>query len=123
LTHLLGITSAKDAESSKSSSALLENYAISEIMKSYLNNTGRVPELRYFREHNGNEIDLLLEKDDRVFPIEIKKTKTPTPSDMKNFSLLEKLNGAERGPGAVLCLCGDPLSFGDGDHAIPIGMI
>jgi len=123
LAYLLGIRSAGEAENSKAAGALIENYAIGEIAKSYLNDTGRIPELRYYREHRGKEIDLLLEEDGQLFPIEIKKTKTPTPSDMSNFKILDGLKSSKRGQGAVLCLCDEALAFGEGDMAIPIGMI
>ncbi|MDR2109624.1 MAG: ATP-binding protein [Coriobacteriales bacterium] len=123
LTHLLGIRSAEEAEGSKAAGALLENYAIGEIVKSYLNDNGRIPELRYYREHKGKEIDLLIEEDGRIYPIEIKKTKTPTPSDLSNFKMLDSNKGVERGTGAVLCLCEKAFAFGEGDLAIPVGMI
>lgn len=123
LAYLLGIRSAEEAENTNAAGALIENYAIGEIVKSYLNDTGRIPELRYYREHRGKEIDLLLEEGGQLFPIEIKKTKTPTPSDLSNFKMLDGLKGVKRGPGAVLCLCEEAVSFGEGDMAIPIGMI
>jgi hypothetical protein len=37
--------------------------------------------------------------------------------------MLDGLKGVKRGPGAVLCLCEEAVSFGEGDMAIPIGMI
>jgi predicted AAA+ superfamily ATPase len=123
LVHLLGIRSAEEAEKSGSAGALLENYAIGELVKSHLNDTGRIPELRYYREHKGREIDLLIEDDGQLYPIEIKKTRTPTPRDVSNFKMLDGIKGAKTAPGAVLCLCEKPFAFGEGDMAIPIGMI
>jgi predicted AAA+ superfamily ATPase len=123
LAYLLGISSAEEAENSKSAGALIENYAIGEITKSFLNDSGRIPELRFYREHQGKEIDLLIEVDDMVYPIEIKKTTSPTPENMSNFHMLDKLNGINRGPGALLCLTEKTLTFGDNGLAIPIGLI
>ena len=123
LAYLLGIRSTQEAESSRAAGKLLENYAIGEVVKSFLNDSGRMPELRYYREHKGREIDLLIEKDGMLYPLEIKKTKTPTPGDMDNFKMLDDLKGAKRGPGAVLCLCEQAIAFGDKGMAFPVGMI
>ncbi|MCL2485335.1 MAG: DUF4143 domain-containing protein [Endomicrobia bacterium] len=86
-------------------------YVISEIIKSYYNN-GYNPTLYYFRDSNGNEIDLLIEQDNKFYPIEIKKTSTPRYADIKafdSFAGIEKL-----GYGNLICLTDkqQPLSAG-----------
>jgi predicted AAA+ superfamily ATPase len=58
------------------SGALLENYAISEIVKSYYN-SGREPFVHYYRDKDTKEIDIIIEGNGMLFPIEIKKTATP----------------------------------------------
>lgn len=50
--------------------ALLENYVISEIKKNY-QNTGKESYLYYYRDKDTKEIDLLIEGDGRLYPIEI----------------------------------------------------
>lgn len=53
--------------------AILENYVVAEIMKTYLN-SGKEPYLYYYRDKDAKEIDLVLEHDGVLNPIEIKKT-------------------------------------------------
>lgn len=54
------------------SGALLENYAVAEIMKTY-QNAGQEPYLYYYRDKDAREIDLIMEQDGKLFPVEIKK--------------------------------------------------
>ncbi len=56
--------------------ALFENFCVQETVK-YLLNQGERPRLFYVRTHNGLEVDLLIEKDARLYPIEFKLSKTP----------------------------------------------
>ncbi len=81
---------------------ILENHVVSEIRKSYLN-SGEEPLMYYFRDKDGKEIDLILEYDGKLHPIEIKKSSNPTQDMVRNFNVLEK-TGAQIGMGAVICL-------------------
>ena len=56
--------------------ALLEHFTVSEVMKSY-QNAGQEPFLYYYRDSDAKEIDLLLEQDGKLYPLEIKKMATP----------------------------------------------
>jgi predicted AAA+ superfamily ATPase len=53
--------------------AILENYVVAEILKSYLN-LGSEPIAHYYRDRDGKEIDLILEYDGELHPFEIKKS-------------------------------------------------
>ena len=101
--------------------ALLENYVVSEIMKSYQNSTVE-PYLYYYRDRDGKEIDLLMERDGKLFPLEIKKTANPEKKLTRVFSVIEK-SPLQRGTGAVLCMA-ERLSAFDRDNLIvPIWLI
>ena len=82
--------------------AILENYIVSEIRKSYLN-CGKELYLYYYRDKLQREIDLVLESDGTLYPIEIKKSSNPTLSMIKNFEILNK-SSLKVGKGAVICL-------------------
>ena len=82
--------------------AILENYIVSEIRKSYLN-LGKEPYLYYYRDKDRKEIDLILEADGLLHPIEIKKSANPTLSMVKNFDVLRK-SSVPVGQGAIICL-------------------
>ena len=101
--------------------ALLENYAVAEVVKSY-QNSGLEPFLYYYRDADAKEIDLLLERDGKLFPVKIKKMTTPPKKLIKVFDLIEK-SPLQRGTGAVLCMA-DKLGAFDRDNLIvPITLI
>lgn len=101
--------------------AILENYVVSEIMKTYHNNAKECL-MWYYRDTNSNEIDLVLESDGMLHPIEIKRTASPGTELIRPFKLLDKAS-APRGKGAIICMK-EKLSAVDGDnYIIPIWMI
>ncbi|MCL2319195.1 MAG: ATP-binding protein [Treponema sp.] len=81
---------------------MLETWVFSEILKSYWHN-GEIPNIFFYRDTNGKEIDFLIEQDMTLYPMEVKKTAMPGDADIKNFEELDRL-GKKRGTGAILCL-------------------
>jgi len=75
LCHLLRIHEVDILRTHPSVGAIVENYAINEIRKAYLN-AGKVPELYFFRDSNGHEVDLVVVDGNQTFSIEIKSTQT-----------------------------------------------
>lgn len=51
---------------------MFENFVIIEILKSY-RNRGVEPQLYYLRDSDGKEIDLLIEENGKIYPIEKRK--------------------------------------------------
>ena len=72
--YLAGWTSAKELQISKESGNYFETYVISEIIKQYENN-GVPLNITHFRNKETDEIDLLIEKNMTIYPIEIKENK------------------------------------------------
>lgn len=89
--YLAGWESARDLQLSSVSGHYLENFIVSEIVKSY-NAKGKVPNISYYRDKEQNEIDLVFYKSNTLYPFEIKKTASPNRSMIKNFKVLEKGN-------------------------------
>jgi predicted AAA+ superfamily ATPase len=79
--------------------AFFETFIISEIMKSYSNAGILDLPFYFYRDHDGNEIDLLVEDGGVLNPIEIKKHADPQKGDVATFRLLDKLPTVKRGPG------------------------
>ncbi|HBL85105.1 MAG: ATPase [Clostridiales bacterium GWF2_38_85] len=119
--YLTKWSSPEVTESGAMGGALLENFAISEIMKSY-QNSGKEPFLHYYRDRDAKEIDAILEGDGKLCPIEIKKTATPDKRILRTFGVIDK-SPLKLGASAVLCMS-DRLSAFDKDNLIvPIWMI
>ena len=109
------------AESGAMNGALLENYAVSEIMKSY-QGAGLEPYLYYYRDRDAKEIDIIIEGDGKLCPIEIKKTALPDKRIFKTFGVLDKAP-LQIGTAAVLCMADKFGAFDKNNLIIPIWMI
>jgi len=64
---------------------LLETYAVSEVVKSYLHH-GKTPRIYFYRDKEKREIDLLIEQNGFLYPIEIKKTASVKNVEMRSLS-------------------------------------
>jgi predicted AAA+ superfamily ATPase len=98
------------------SGAILETWVVSEIIKSYWHNAKEAP-LFYYRDSDMREVDLLIESGDTLYPIEIKRTATPTRHACRQFPVIETL-GKRQGHGAVVCLIDTPLKLSESVTAI-----
>lgn len=116
--YLTNWTSPETLEAGAMSGAILENYMICEILKSYWHH-GKAENFYFYRDMDQKEIDLLIERDNSLYPIEFKKTATPSLSSLKHFSVLEKFN-KQIGTGAVVCLKDSDTILSEKIYAIPI---
>ncbi len=119
--YLTKWSSPEVAESGAMSGALLENYTVSEIVKGY-QNAGREPYLYFYRDRDAKEIDVIMEGDGKLCPIEIKKTATPDKRIVKTFSVIDK-SPLKLGTGAVLCMADQFGAFDKENLIVPIWMI
>jgi predicted AAA+ superfamily ATPase len=101
--------------------AILENYAISEIRKSYIN-AGLDCIMHYYRDRDGKEIDAVIEADGELHPIEIKKSARPNSELTNAFKMLDA-SPVPRGTGAVLCLREELSAMDRRNFIVPIWMI
>lgn len=70
------------------SGQFFETFVVSEIIKSFYNN-GIEPPIYFYRDTNQKEIDLLIEYDRTLYPIEIKTAASPDKKMAKAFSILK----------------------------------
>lgn len=103
------------------SGAILENFAVSEIVKSY-QNAGQEPHIYYYRDRDSKEIDIILECNGCLSPLEIKKTSLPDKRLVKVFALLGK-SGMQIGRGGVLCMSDKLSAFDENNLIIPVWAI
>lgn len=119
--YLTKWSSPEVAESGAMSGALLENFTVSEIMKGY-QNAGREPYLYFYRDRDAKEIDVIMEGDGKLCPLEIKKTATPDKRIIKTFGVIDK-SPLQLGTGAVLCMAEQFGAFDKDNLIVPIWMI
>lgn len=119
--YLTRWSSPETAMEGAMSGALLENYTVAEIIKTY-QNTGQEPFLYYYRDKDAREIDLILERDGKLFPIEIKKMASPPKKLTKVFDLIDK-SPLQRGTGAILCMADQLGAFDQNNLIVPISLI
>lgn len=98
-----------------------ENYVVMELVKGYAYSSSAVS-LSYYRDSNAKEIDLLIETDGKLHPLEIKKSANPDKRDVKKFLVLEKTN-LERGDGGLVCMCESPLPIDEHNLFIPCNLL
>ena len=101
--------------------AILENYVVSEIIKTY-SNSAKDCLLHYYRDKNSNEIDLIMESDGQLHPIEIKKSINPPTQITGAFKLLDKAS-VPRGTGAIICLRETLSAIDSSTYIVPVWMI
>jgi len=119
--YLTEWSSPKTLEAGAMSGAILETYIFNEILKSYLHN-GKRPSLYYFRNKDKKEIDLLIVKDESIYPLEFKKTAAPSKRMAEQFRILHQLNRPVKA-GGIICLSGTLLPISEGLNAIPVGLL
>ena len=121
VSYLTRWSSAEVAESGAMNGALLENFTVSELMKSY-QNAGLSPYLYFYRDRDAKEIDVILEGNGKLYPLEIKKTASPDKRIVHAFDVIGK-SPQERGTGAVLCMAQEFSAFDRENLIVPIWMI
>lgn len=94
-----------------------ENYVIIEIVKSYYNSGELRPPVYFYRDKEQKEIDLIIEQNGKLYPIEIKKSANPSKEMVANFKILEKIK--EVGEGAVICMYDRIINLDEKNRAIP----
>lgn len=121
--YLAGYSDARTLEKSAINGNIFETYVVMEIVKSFVNDN-KDPRLylNFYRDSNQVEIDLTITMNNIVYPIEIKKTKSPNKSMIKNFSILNK-GEKEIGEGGIICMVDKILPLDNKNIAIPIQCI
>jgi predicted AAA+ superfamily ATPase len=102
---------------------MFESFVFAEILKSYYNNGVVKPPLYYYRDKDKNEIDLLVEDGETLYPIEIKTTSDPTKAMVKAFRCIADIPGKTVGAGAVICLAKEPLPLTENVWTMPATFI
>ncbi len=105
VAYLTGWTSPETLEKGAMSGAIFETWVIAEILKSWWY-SGKTAPVYFYRDKEGREIDCLIERDGKIYPIEIKRSASPSKNDIRHFSILERL-GCAMGESALVCMYPD----------------
>ena len=116
--YLTGWSSPETLEAGAMSGPMLETWVVNEVLKSYLH-AGRPAPLYFYRDKDTKEIDLLIEKDGVIYPLEIKKTASPSRNIARQFQLISRF-GKAVGPGGVICFAETALPLSETVYAIPV---
>lgn len=103
-------------ESGAMNGAIFETYVVSEILKSFWFNAKRPP-MFFYRDKDKKEIDIILENNGQLIPIEIKKKTSPDKTDIKNFDIINYNRGF------VVCLTQNYSFISEKVKAISIGYL
>jgi hypothetical protein len=98
---LLGIHTAEQASRDPLRGSLYENLVIADIVKGALNK-GIRPEVYFFRDSHGNEVDLLIREKGSLTPVEIKSAATFSADFVKGLERFQTLGIKRVTAGAVL---------------------
>lgn len=105
------------------SGQFFETFVVSQIIKSFSNN-GIEPPLYFYRDTNQKEIDIIIEYDRTLYPIEIKTTARPNKKMATSFKLLEKVsNDVTIGNGIIINQYPDKLWISDNLVSLPVEYI
>lgn len=119
---LTGWDSPQVLESGAMAGAFFETWCLTEILKSYLHNgRSRVP-FYFYRDKGQREIDLLIERDGTLYPVEFKKTASPKLDDARHFKILEQF-GKPVGTGALVCLYPELVQLRPDCRVIPAQLL
>ena len=98
-----------------------ENYVVIELLKNYAYARSRA-NLTYYRDANAKEIDIIVEENNRIHPLEVKKSANPDRREVKKYAFLDKIS-IERGGGGIICMCEEVVPIDAQDCFIPCNLI
>lgn len=98
-----------------------ENYVVIELVKNFAYAPSKV-NLSYYRDSNAKEIDLFVEENGVIHPLEIKKSANPDRREVKKYELLDKAK-LERGSGGIVCMCEEVVPIDAKNCFIPCNLI
>ena len=98
-----------------------ENYVVSELVKHYAYAPTKA-NLSYYRDSNAKEIDLFIEQNNLIHPLEVKKSANPDRREVRKFDLLSKMT-TEQGCGGIICMCEEVMPIDGKSCFIPCNLI
>ncbi len=98
-----------------------ENCVVTELIKG-LDYSSMNYDLTYFRDSNNKEVDLFLEMNGELHPLEIKLSASPDKREVKKYTLLDN-NDIPRGNGGIVCMSPTVHPIDEQNCFIPIHLL
>ena len=123
LCYLVGWNTPEAAKNGAMSGAIFETFAVSEIIKSWINRGYTADKIYYYRDKDKREIDLVIDDNDVLYPVEIKKGASPDKNWVRQFKILENIPDRKTAPGAVICQIDHRMPISENSLALPVEYI
>lgn len=98
-----------------------ENYVVMELVKNYAYARNNAI-LSFYRDDNAKEIDVFVEENGRIHPLEIKKSANPDRKEIKKFNVVDKTS-LVHGDGGIICMYPEPFPINGNNNLIPSNLI
>ena len=98
-----------------------ENYVVMELVKNYAyaRNTALIS---FYRDDNAKEIDVFVEENGKIHPLEIKMSANPEKKEIRKFNVIEKTS-LIHGEGGIICMYPEPFPINENNSLIPGNLI
>lgn len=120
--YLMRLSSHEAVQGHPAFGPLFETLVVTECYKQ-LQQANLIPALYHYRQHSGAEVDLVIEKDGLLFPIEIKASSQVRPSDCQSMDIFREKMGARVQPGLIIAGCKEVYRVGERCVAVPFDLV
>lgn len=98
-----------------------ENYVIMELVKNYAYSENNAL-MSFYRDKSTKEIDIFIEENGRIHPLEIKMSANPNKREVKKFNVLNKTT-VQKAEGGIICMFPRPFPIDETNNLIPCNLI
>lgn len=120
--YLMKISSDQALQGHPAFGRLFETLVVTDLLKR-LQGLPLIPAVSHYRQHSGAEVDLLIEKDGRIFPMEIKAASKIRPGDARGIKILREKLGDRVQPGLILYAGPELLRLDEQTLAVPFDLV
>ena len=118
LCYLLGLTDPKQVFKGPGGGALMETIVLDEIIRNTYNR-GRIPRVFWWRTSNGEEVDFIIERDGKIYPLEVKLSSQTRKEMARGLFLFSKDFYDEIGSSLLINLSDQKIRLGDKVETLP----
>lgn len=122
LCYLVGLRDAEHASAGPMGGAIFENLVIADLYKTYLHR-GEDPAMYYWRTTAGSEVDVIIETQSGLVPLEIKLSQTPRLEMAKELQTFRRDFKEKALPGYVIHPGNIALPLGEDITALPLSRL